>query len=185
MWGKDEKCKFGSRVTETRTHPRILRLYHKMAPTTSSASSSNRNTGMTMEAEPASEKKTWAKKHEVYVLQTRLSELCDLLPLEVEESTEATAISHLYPLHPTGHLGTRWDRVAKFVWSFQIPICYFCSDKQERSLSLEICWWLDSAPHGTDLILQLPAVLYQSGLTKQNQIPSFRFCFHFILNNFY
>lgn len=35
---------------EKRSHPRILRLYHKMAPTASSASSSNRSTGTTMEA---------------------------------------------------------------------------------------------------------------------------------------
>lgn len=36
---------------ENRSHPRILRLYHKMAPTASSAS--NRSTGTTMEAVPA------------------------------------------------------------------------------------------------------------------------------------
>lgn len=36
-----------------RAHPRIFRLYHTMAPTTSSASSSSRNKGTTMEAAPA------------------------------------------------------------------------------------------------------------------------------------
>lgn len=42
-------------VAEGRAHPRILRLYHKMAPTTSSASSSSRNTGMMTEAVPERE----------------------------------------------------------------------------------------------------------------------------------
>lgn len=37
------------------SHPRILRLYHKMAPTASIASSSNRSTGTTMEVVPARE----------------------------------------------------------------------------------------------------------------------------------
>lgn len=43
------------KVAEIRAHPRILRLYHKMAPTTSSASSSSRNTGMMTEAVPERE----------------------------------------------------------------------------------------------------------------------------------
>ncbi|PWA28702.1 hypothetical protein CCH79_00014873 [Gambusia affinis] len=42
----------GCRAHEiTSTHPRILRLYHKMAPTTSSASSSSKRIGITTEAE--------------------------------------------------------------------------------------------------------------------------------------
>lgn len=44
----------------------------------------------------------------MHVLPTRFSELCDLLPLEDEdeESIEAAAISHLYPLHSAEHLDT-------------------------------------------------------------------------------
>lgn len=122
MWGTDEKWKVGWKVTETGTHPRILRLYHKMAPTTSSASSSNRNTGRTMEVAPVREQINMSKKgSSACFTDETLSELCDLLPLEVEESTEAAAISHLYPIHPTGHLDTQRARVTKCVCTFQIP----------------------------------------------------------------
>lgn len=43
------------KAAESRAHPRILRLYHKMAPTTSSASSSSSNTGTMTEAVPERE----------------------------------------------------------------------------------------------------------------------------------
>lgn len=42
-------------------------------------------------------------------MRYKWSELCDLLPPVAEESTGAAATSHVYPLHPEGHL----DRVTQ------------------------------------------------------------------------
>lgn len=57
--------------------------------------------------------------------------MCNLLPLEVAESTEGAAISHLYPVHPSGHLDTQWDSMCD-------DLCMQIINKS-GSLPVEMC----------------------------------------------
>lgn len=57
-----------------------------------------------MEAVPVQRQISEPNGGKVHVLPLTLSELCYLLPLEADESTESATISHLYPFQPTGHL---------------------------------------------------------------------------------
>lgn len=91
------------RSESSETHPRILLLYHKMAPTTSKASSSRRRTGTTMDVLPETEKhKIIRGNHNCFLSRNYGLEWCDLL-LETGNSTGA-AISHWYPVHSLGQL---------------------------------------------------------------------------------
>lgn len=63
----------------------------------------------------------------MFLLRKLCLEICDSPPLEAEESTEAAATSHLYPLHPVGHL----DTVSQSYWECVcVDVCEFEPQKK-------------------------------------------------------